>query len=1023
MLQVSHGSFRLLEQAFLERVKRLQAGDKLAKIAVVAPSRHLADRLQRLVSLEGGIASLNIHFHTFNSLALAVLEDAEKVEAGGRKFLGDKVFHDRLLDSILDKHPELAARFGGEMRPRALASALRSSLKDLIDAGVDPEEVAEHFGDKLKTFPKLQALLELQTTYQAWQSRHKVFGSSGLPEWAAEAAHDSKLLASFKEILYYGFYDLTGRQLEFFEQVTSSYPSVLFFPYVAEHPAFRFAKDFFELKLHHGGSAPVNLETVSESFEAPDATGAEKEKLVVFNASGARDEVWKASKEILRLRREGVAFDEIGVVARTLEPFRNAIREVFEADAVPFDMPEAGPLKRYPLARVCIDLLALRKRDFPAHAVSDIVESPYLRPEILGEKLQRRWGRIMDRLAISAGWLVWQGRLKNVDEALPAMKFLSELREALAPAGVKSWGDWSNYALEILTARIAVVADNRALVTPEAEGKAFNQEEHVWNEIVDITRSLASFEPLGEVNWDFFLETWIEKIEAAQLERDRRRGVRVMNAMDARGESFRYLFLIGTQEGFFPRQVREDPLLRDEDRAFLKHPCGYWIGRKLAGYEEERLLFHLLVDSAREKIFAIYSRSDEDGKAQSASIYLRELCRRLGTPLENPESRVPRQHREKLVACEAESLNPREATLRLLDESGDVKALLNAVGSDGDHFAQTFDRLKWLQGGGKAGPMDGLTEPPSEYLKSLLSKGLSPSALDDFGQCPFRFFAKRVLGLDEEEDEAELGDFSASLRGKIYHAILETYYKSKGKLTLLQAAEEIFTAHHWQDVGLYPVVWKAVRAEMEAELKAFVQWDGERIVATGLAPAWFEREIRGRIAVPGLPAGLHGLEFHGVVDRVDLDEPGKRYQIIDYKTRWPKSKGSVAKKVLSGALHQPGIYAELVGAELASWQLEGASVYAIESENEETERLQPYSGQDWARDREAVLSGIAEYAKMIAAGRFPIRPDDNEAMGFCRWCSFSGICRKSHRRSRDRAEVELADSTYLQIHERKPPKA
>src|SRR5207248_625887 len=105
---------------------------------------------------------------------------------------------------------------------------------------------------------------------------------------------------------------------------------------------------------------------------------------------------------------------------------------------------------------------------------------------------------------------------------------------------------------------------------------------------------------------------------------------------------------------------------------------------------------------------------------------------------------------------------------------------------------------------------------------------------------------------------------------------------------------------------------------------SFVKWDAERIAATGLVPSWFEREVKGRIGLPGLPAGLAALEFHGKIDRVDLDEKGKRFQIVDYKTRWPRSKGTVAKKVLGGALHQPGVYAELAGSELAGWKLAGA---------------------------------------------------------------------------------------------------
>ena len=52
-------------------------------------------------------------------------------------------------------------------------------------------------------------------------------------------------------------------------------------------------------------------------------------------------------------------------------------------------------------------------------------------------------------------------------------------------------------------------------------------------------------------------------------------GVRVLGAMEARGEGFGVLFLVGLKEGVFPRMVREDPLLNDDLRRILRDPGGY----------------------------------------------------------------------------------------------------------------------------------------------------------------------------------------------------------------------------------------------------------------------------------------------------------------------------------------------------------------------------------------------------------------------------------------------------------------
>ena len=47
-------------------------------------------------------------------------------------------------------------------------------------------------------------------------------------------------------------------------------------------------------------------------------------------------------------------------------------------------------------------------------------------------------------------------------------------------------------------------------------------------------------------------------------------GVRVLDAMSARGLSFRALFLLGMNEKGFPRVIQEDAFLRDRHRRVLE---------------------------------------------------------------------------------------------------------------------------------------------------------------------------------------------------------------------------------------------------------------------------------------------------------------------------------------------------------------------------------------------------------------------------------------------------------------------
>src|SRR3972149_343697 len=92
-------------------------------------------------------------------------------------------------------------------------------------------------------------------------------------------------------------------------------------------------------------------------------------------------------------------------------------------------------------------------------------------------------------------------------------------------------------------------------------------------------------------------------------------GVRVLDAMAARGLAFRVLFVLGLNESVFPRVIREDAFLRDRERRVLETSLGYKIPEKLGGYDEERLLFSLLVGAARESLSLCAQRSHEAGGA------------------------------------------------------------------------------------------------------------------------------------------------------------------------------------------------------------------------------------------------------------------------------------------------------------------------------------------------------------------------------------------------------------------------
>src|SRR5207244_7547980 len=100
----------------------------------------------------------------------------------------------------------------------------------------------------------------------------------------------------------------------------------------------------------------------------------------IVSAVGVEDEVWAAAKEILRLIEDTHCDPlEIGVVARTLDPYLPALRRVFDDNRIPFACPVGDPLLHEPLVKTLIRFLRLPLHAFPRASMIEGLTSPAFR--------------------------------------------------------------------------------------------------------------------------------------------------------------------------------------------------------------------------------------------------------------------------------------------------------------------------------------------------------------------------------------------------------------------------------------------------------------------------------------------------------------------------------------------------------------------------------------------------------------------------------------------------------------------
>jgi ATP-dependent helicase/DNAse subunit B len=298
--------------------------------------------------------------------------------------------------------------------------------------------------------------------------------------------------------------------------------------------------------------------------------------------------------------------------------------------------------------------------------------------------------------------------------------------------------------------------------------------------------------------------------------------------------------------------------------------------------------------------------------------------------------------------------------------------------------------------------------------------------LAEFRGCPFKVFASRLLGLKEAESPSESGELDSREKGMLYHSILESFYKTlnaggfwKGPATadwqgtLADCLRDKLPKDGWRGLGVYPVLWKSLCARMRVHLSRTLASDIARLRVEGLQPREFELS---------LTAMVDGIKLMGKLDRLDWDEAGTRYRVIDYKSTF--HKGSLKRLAEKLVQVQAPLYLELAEAAVSALpdraQPLSADFLAIEDSSSATghDCIQSFTQEEWEELRPLVLDGVRRLRGMMSEGKFFVTPDEGQGK-VCDYCSFGALCRKSHGMTRVRAEDSRLRAEFEAIREPK----
>lgn len=741
------------------------------------------------------------------------------------------------------------------------------------------------------------------------------------------------------------------------------------------------------------------------------------------------DEVRAIAQEVHSLIAAGVRPGDIAVAFPDLDGAALYVDDVFPDFGVPYSISAGRPLSASPLIQALLSVLTVPARGYRRSDVIALATSPYL-PDAGGCDLD-----LLSREArIVAGPAAWDERLAvlaaNLDEEQARPETPETARGRItakiasieaARAGIRrlftdlATLEGKKTIPEHLAAYRSLLDAWRAPVMPGEGDRDLLEGEA--RDLAGFMGVLATLEELARL----FPGEKVPLVEFSSLlgilvagtRAGRRRNplaVQVIGIREVPHLAVPYLFIADLVEGAMPRLTTRLPFTTDAETRRLGTRSKDDVLR------EERYHFVASLLAARTRVYL--SSPAADGSTPLVRSGFLDAVREAFSPeawgsSDFSASRLAAARRAgALLAC------------------GEVPAGM-PPGIAAGEAARRLNIENYHRKGGYDSPYDGLLAGDPAIVAALAERFgegavFSPTALETYADCPFRFYLERVLGLAPLPQADP--DLTAQERGNLVHRVAYRFYSGwrrdgNGPVTgtcLPDALDRILeTGREEADRFTFTSpAWVAEREHLLGStaagpglLERFLRHEAET-AASGLLPQAFEVSFGlpvslvevDPVSIPdavAIPLGGETLRLRGRVDRVDV-LPDGRFAITDYKTG---ISHPALKDILAGRALQLPLYIRAVET-LTGMQGVAGTYYTIkrgevrnrpvfwDAAMKDCFGCFPGSRQSSVEDVRALVENslalAGEYLAGIRGGRFPPRSDAGPCPAYC---GFATVCR------------------------------